>query len=65
VCTLLRHLAALNLGGPLTIVLDHARYQLCAQVMALAASLEDGGMLLLSSLADRFPLLQKLFADGA
>jgi transposase len=25
----------------------------------------DGGILLLSSLADRFPLLQKLFADGA
>jgi len=25
----------------------------------------DGGILLLSSLADRFPLLAKLFADGA
>ena len=25
----------------------------------------DGGMLLLSALADRFPLLRKLFADGA
>jgi len=25
----------------------------------------DGGILLLSSLADRFPLLRKLFADGA
>jgi transposase len=40
VCTLLRHLAALNLGVPLTIVLDNARYQRCAQVIALAASLE-------------------------
>ena len=25
----------------------------------------DGGLLLLSALAERFPLLQKLFADGA
>lgn len=25
----------------------------------------DGGLLLLDALADRFPLLQKLFADGA
>lgn len=25
----------------------------------------DGGILLLSALADRFPMLQKLFADGA
>jgi transposase len=40
VCTLLRHLAALNLGVPLTLVLDNARYQRCAQVSALAASLD-------------------------
>ena len=38
VCTLLRHLAALNLSVPLTVVLDNARYQRCAQVIALAAS---------------------------
>jgi hypothetical protein len=25
----------------------------------------DGGILLLDALADRFPLLKKLFADGA
>jgi transposase len=39
VCTLLRYLAALNLGLPLTVVLDNARYQRCTQVVALAASL--------------------------
>lgn len=39
VCTLLRQVAALNLSVPLTIVLDNARYQRCAQVVTLAASL--------------------------
>jgi transposase len=39
VCALLRQLAALTLGIPLTVVLDNARYQRCAQVIALAASL--------------------------
>jgi transposase len=40
VCALLRQLAALNLGVPLTLVLANARYQRCAQVLALAASLD-------------------------
>ncbi len=40
VCELLRHLAALHLGVPLTVVLDNARYQRCAQVVATAASLQ-------------------------
>lgn len=40
VCTLLRQLAALNLGVPLTLVLDNARSQRCAQGIALAASLD-------------------------
>ena len=39
VCTLLRQLAALNLGVPLTGVLDNARYQRCASVLSLATSL--------------------------
>jgi transposase len=39
VCALLRPLAALKLGVPLTVVLDNARYQPCAQGVALAASL--------------------------
>jgi transposase len=40
VCALLRQLAALNLDIPLTVVLDNARYQRCAQVVTLAASLQ-------------------------
>ena len=40
VCALLCQLAALNLGVPLTVVLDNARYQRCAQVVTLAASLQ-------------------------
>lgn len=39
VCDLLRKLAALNLGVPITVFLDNARYQKCAVVWALAASL--------------------------
>lgn len=35
VCTLLHHLAALNLGVPLTVVLDNARYQRCGQLASL------------------------------
>jgi hypothetical protein len=38
VCTLLRQLAALTLGVPLTVVLDNARSQRCAQVVTLATS---------------------------
>jgi transposase len=40
VCQLLRQLAALHLGVPLTVVLDHARSQRCAPVVATAASLQ-------------------------
>mgnify|MGYP001566905424 FL=1 len=40
VCELLRKLAALNLGVPLTLFLDNARYQKCALVFALAESLQ-------------------------
>jgi transposase len=40
VCALLQQLAALNLGIPLTVVLDNARYQRCAQVVTLATSLQ-------------------------
>ncbi len=38
-CDLLRQIAELGLQGPVTLVLDNARYQRCALVMALAASL--------------------------
>jgi transposase len=39
VCALLKKLAALNLGVPITLFLDNARYQKCAVVQAVAASL--------------------------
>jgi transposase len=38
-CALLRKIAALGLQGPITLVLDNARYQHCALVMELAKSL--------------------------
>jgi len=38
-CTLLKKLAALNLGVPITLFLDNARYQKCALVQAMAISL--------------------------
>ena len=38
-CALLHKIAALGLRGPITLVLDNARYQHCALVMALAKSL--------------------------
>ena len=40
VCELLYKLAALNLGVPITIFLDNARYQKCALVKTIAASLQ-------------------------
>ena len=39
VCALLREVAAAGLRGPITLVLDNARYQKCAVVQSLAASL--------------------------
>jgi len=39
VCALLDQLASLQLGVPITLFLDNARYQHCAMVMAKAASL--------------------------
>jgi transposase len=38
-CDLLRKIAALGLQGPITLVLDNARYQHCALVIELAKSL--------------------------
>ena len=38
-CELLRKIAALGLSGPITLVLDNARYQHCALVINLAATL--------------------------
>jgi transposase len=39
VCALLREVASAGLKGPITLVLDNARYQKCAVVQALAESL--------------------------
>ncbi len=39
-CLLLRKIAALGLHGPITLVLDNARYQHCVLVMDLAKSLK-------------------------
>lgn len=39
VCELLGKIAALKLATPITLVLDNARYQRCAKVMAYAESL--------------------------
>jgi transposase len=39
VCALLREVAACGLKGPVTLVLDNARYQKCQVVMTLAAGL--------------------------
>jgi transposase len=39
VCALLRAVAAAGVGRPITVVLDHARYQKCALVQELAKSL--------------------------
>lgn len=39
-CALLRKIAALGLPGPITLVLDNARYQHCVLVMDLAKSLK-------------------------
>jgi transposase len=38
-CALLKKIAALGLQGPITLILDNARYQHCALVMDLAKSL--------------------------
>lgn len=38
-CDLLRKIAELNINGPITLVLDNARYQKCKVVMALAETL--------------------------
>jgi transposase len=40
VCSLLQQLAALSLGVPITLILDNARYQHCAQVLAAAKALQ-------------------------
>lgn len=60
VCTLLRQLAALNLGVPLTLILDNARSQRCAQVITLAVSL-DSELCFLPPYSPNLNLIERLW----
>ena len=60
VCALLREVAAAGLKGPITLVLDNARYQKCAVVQALAASLGIE-LLYLPSYSPNLNLIERLW----
>jgi transposase len=59
VCALLRAVAAAGLRGPITLVLDNTRYQKCALVQALAATLGIE-QLYLPSYAPNLNLIERL-----
>jgi transposase len=60
VCALLREVAAAGLAGPITLVLDNARYQKCQVVQALAATLGIE-LLYLPSYAPNLNLIERLW----
>jgi transposase len=60
VCALLRQVAAAGLRGPITLVLDNARYQKCAVVQTLAASLGIE-LLYLPSYSPNLNLIERLW----
>jgi transposase len=60
VCALLRAVALSGLPGPVTLVLDNARYQKCAVVKALAASLGIE-LLYLPSYSPNLNLIERLW----
>lgn len=60
VCSLLREVAACGLTGPVTLVLDNARYQKCALVKALALSLGIE-LLYLPSYSPNLNLIERLW----
>ncbi len=60
VCQLLRQVAASGLAGPITLVLDNARYQKCAAVKAVAASLGIE-LLYLPSYSPNLNLIERLW----
>jgi transposase len=60
VCALLRQVAGAGLARPVTLVLDNARYQKCAVVKALAASLGIE-LLYLPSYAPNLNLIERLW----
>jgi transposase len=59
-CALLLQLAALSLSVPITLVLDNARYQKCAVVAALAASLHIE-LLYLPAYSPNLNLIERLW----
>jgi transposase len=60
VCALLREVATAELKGPITLVLDNARYQKCAVVKALAALLGIE-LLYLPSYSPNLNLIERLW----
>jgi transposase len=60
VCTLLRSVAGAAVGLPITLVLDNARYQKCAVVQELAASLKIE-LLYLPSYSPNLNLIERLW----
>ena len=59
-CELLRQIAALDLTGPVTLVLDNARYQRCQVVMELASNL-NLTLLFLPSYSPNLNLIERLW----
>jgi transposase len=59
-CELLRKIAALGLTGPITLVLDNARYQRNAVVQSLAEELKIG-LLFLPSYSPNLNLIERLW----
>jgi transposase len=59
-CGLLQQIASLGLVEPITLVLDNARYQHCAQVMELAKSLNIE-LLFLPSYSPNLNLIERLW----
>ena len=60
VCDLLRKVTALGLVGPITLVLDNARYQHCALVMRLAEQLNIR-LMFLPSYSPNLNLIERLW----
>ena len=60
VCELLRKVAALGLGVPITLVMDNARYQRCGLVQELAATLNIE-LLFLPSYSPNLNLIERLW----
>jgi len=60
VCSLLRSVAGASVGLPITLVLDNARYQKCAVVQALAATL-GVELLYLPSYSPNLNLIERLW----